>query len=242
MKKIFFAGIMLVLLSFAFISKTNRTISGTIKDEKGSAIIGATIIVKGTKTGVASDVNGKFSIVIDDKIKALEVSAVGLETQKISLTHATNYTIILKANTSAFNDVVVTTALGVQRSPLITGYSTLQGKVAGVYIRGNKSIKYSSPGIAKDEKDENTEDDSWRYNGDFNTEGYDHIVENPFLKTNDNPLSTFSIDVDAASYANVRRFINEGELPPAGAVRIEELINYFSIIIIRNRKLMNRLV
>jgi Ca-activated chloride channel family protein len=62
----------------------------------------------------------------------------------------------------------------------------------------------------------------------FNTESYDHIVENPFLKTNDNPLSTFSIDVDAASYANVRRFINQQQLPPAGAVRIEELINYFT--------------
>jgi len=58
-------------------------------------------------------------------------------------------------------------------------------------------------------------DDSWRYNGDFNTEGYAHIVENPFLKTNDNPLSTFSIDVDEAAYSNIRRYINEGGLPPA---------------------------
>src|SRR6185503_17483356 len=57
--------------------------------------------------------------------------------------------------------------------------------------------------------------------------GYDNIIENRFLKVTDNPLSTFSIDVDAASYSNVRRFINQGQLPPAGAVRIEELINYF---------------
>jgi Ca-activated chloride channel family protein len=62
---------------------------------------------------------------------------------------------------------------------------------------------------------------------DFNTESYDHITENRFLKVKDNPLSTFSIDVDAASYSNVRRFLNLGQLPPAGAVRIEELINYF---------------
>jgi Ca-activated chloride channel family protein len=58
-------------------------------------------------------------------------------------------------------------------------------------------------------------------------EDYDHIVENNFLTVNQNPLSTFSIDVDEASYSNVRRFINEGRLPPAGAVRIEEMINYF---------------
>jgi Ca-activated chloride channel family protein len=61
----------------------------------------------------------------------------------------------------------------------------------------------------------------------FDTEGYDNISENRFLKVTDNPLSTFSIDVDAASYSNVRRFINQGQLPPAGAVRIEEMINYF---------------
>src|SRR5258708_7121258 len=62
----------------------------------------------------------------------------------------------------------------------------------------------------------------------FNTEAYDHIVDNPFLAAARNPLSTFSIDVDTASYSNVRRFLTEGRLPPAGAVRIEELINYFT--------------
>ncbi len=62
----------------------------------------------------------------------------------------------------------------------------------------------------------------------FNTEAYDHIVDNPFLAVARNPLSTFSIDVDTASYSNVRRFLTEGRLPPAGAVRIEELINYFT--------------
>jgi len=63
---------------------------------------------------------------------------------------------------------------------------------------------------------------------DFNTEGYNRITENPFLEVLKNPLSTFSIDVDTASYTNVRRFINNGKLPPHDAVRIEEMINYFS--------------
>ncbi len=65
-------------------------------------------------------------------------------------------------------------------------------------------------------------------NGEFNTAAYDHILENPFLDTASNPLSTFSIDVDTASYSNVRRFINEGSLPPKDAVRLEEMINYFT--------------
>ena len=63
---------------------------------------------------------------------------------------------------------------------------------------------------------------------DSNTETYDGIEENRFHDAKDTPLSTFSIDVDTASYSNVRRFLQNEELPPAGAVRIEELINYFS--------------
>jgi len=60
-----------------------------------------------------------------------------------------------------------------------------------------------------------------------NTEAYDRITDNAFLAVRDNPLSTFSIDVDTASYANVRRFLDSGSLPPKDSVRIEELINYF---------------
>ena len=63
---------------------------------------------------------------------------------------------------------------------------------------------------------------------EHNTETYDHITENRFHRPKDQPLSTFSIDVDTASYANVRRMLNQGVKPPLGAVRIEELVNYFS--------------
>jgi Ca-activated chloride channel family protein len=59
------------------------------------------------------------------------------------------------------------------------------------------------------------------------TESYARRIDSAFRTTAESPLSTFSIDVDTASYANVRRFLNEGQLPPADAVRIEELINYF---------------
>ncbi|MEA5623287.1 vWA domain-containing protein [Nostoc sp. UHCC 0251] len=62
----------------------------------------------------------------------------------------------------------------------------------------------------------------------FNTENYNRIEDNPFHRVGNEPLSTFSIDVDTASYSNVRRFITQGELPPKDAVRIEELINYFT--------------
>ncbi len=62
----------------------------------------------------------------------------------------------------------------------------------------------------------------------WNREAYDRIIENAFKSPKDHALSTFSIDVDTASYANMRRYINNGSLPPQDAVRIEELVNYFT--------------
>ncbi len=58
-------------------------------------------------------------------------------------------------------------------------------------------------------------------------DAYRAYTENPFLRVQDQPKSTFSVDVDTASYSNVRRFLNEGRLPPGAAVRVEELLNYF---------------
>lgn len=64
--------------------------------------------------------------------------------------------------------------------------------------------------------------------GEYNREEYNFIAENGFLRATNNPLSTFSIDVDGAAYSNVRRFLRDGRRPPVDAVRVEELINYFS--------------
>src|SRR5690606_15837850 len=58
---------------------------------------------------------------------------------------------------------------------------------------------------------------------------YNDFQENPFVSVADAPVSTFSIDADGGSYANVRRFISEGQLPPTEAIRTEELINYFPL-------------
>ena len=61
----------------------------------------------------------------------------------------------------------------------------------------------------------------------FNTEAYERVNDNQWFDVAHKPLSTFSADVDTASYSNVRRFLNQGQAPPPDAVRIEELINYF---------------
>ncbi|MEM5767131.1 MAG: VWA domain-containing protein [Bacillota bacterium] len=67
-----------------------------------------------------------------------------------------------------------------------------------------------------------------RWTGDFNTEEYGHKYDNTYQEAAKIPLSTFSLDVDTAAYSNVRRFLNTGKLPPADAVRTEEMINYFT--------------
>ena len=102
--------------------------------------------------------------------------------------------------------------------------------------------KFSPPRVVRDEeskiemvtqegvKDEGLAPAPELKKPEFNTEDYDNIVENKFLAATQNPLSTFSIDVDEAAYSNVRRYLVGGSLPPAGAVRIEEMINYFDYV------------
>lgn len=114
--------------------------------------------------------------------------------------------------------------------------------IACTHETGSKSYDYTTTTDSNQEavapppvaiQDQHTEPvlkpDSEKKNIDdkFNTEEYDVIIENKFLAATQNPLSTFSIDVDEAAYSNIRRYLQNGSLPPAGAVRIEEMINYF---------------
>jgi len=99
----------------------------------------------------------------------------------------------------------------------------MQAENAKEYARSEKKSGMMNYPSAVVSKDEISDDTSARHN----TEEYDVIRENGFKGVKDNPLSTFSIDVDTASYSNVRRFINGNQLPPKDAVRIEEMVNYF---------------
>ncbi|MDB5222334.1 MAG: hypothetical protein JWN83_1001 [Chitinophagaceae bacterium] len=199
MKKIILLLIPVFIIAIMAFSYFNKhTVSGIITDENNNPVAMAGITVKGTQTGTISDKNGAYSIEVNDK-DVLLITKVGYKSQEVTTNNRTVINVKLAADATPLQDVTVT-ALSTKRSEKSLGYlSELKGKSAGVYMN---------------EKD-------------FNTEDYDHINENGFHKVTDDPLSTFSIDVDAASYSNVRRFLNGGQLPPAGAVRTEELINYF---------------
>jgi Ca-activated chloride channel homolog len=113
---------------------------------------------------------------------------------------------------------------GATANMMITPQETTDGTATVPTV---ETSKFTPPKIVKDQEVGDALADVKLEEKPFNTEDYDRIVENRFLAATQNPLSTFSIDVDEAAYSNVRRYINNGSIPPAGAVRIEEMINYF---------------
>lgn len=206
-----------VLILLAFRPVKSHTVTGKVTDETGAALAGVSVHVKGTSTGVSSDVNGSFRITAPGSNSTLVFSAAGYVTAEIKINGRTSISITLKAASQTMQEVVVVGMAQKQRKAVTGSVSTLYG--------APPSSAYYQP-VYDQIQQYRTDKDGIKE--DFNREGYDKITENRFLKVTDNPLSTFSIDVDAASYSNIRRFLNQGQLPPAGAVRIEEMVNYFT--------------
>lgn len=226
MKYVFAATALCSMLLLSFIIDASRIITGKVTDENGNPIVAATVILKGTSTATVTNANGEYSIVVNKEKAVIVISYIGYESKEIKLGNALQYNVALQPSQSPLSEVVVI-GYGTSTDDYTSYYApsaktkTLTGRLAGVQVQQNKyNGYYYSPNY--------NDSINGFYNTPNNTEGYDKITENPFLRVKENPLSTFSIDVDAASYSNIRRFINNGQLPPADAVRIEEMINYFS--------------
>ena len=217
MKRILVMIVPVVLILLAFRPVKSHTVTGKVIDETGAALAGVSVHVKGTSTGVSSDVNGSFRITAPGSNSTLVFSAAGYVTAEVKINGRSSITITLKAASQAMQEVVVVGLANKQRKAMTGSVTTLYG--------APPSSAYYQP-IYDQIQQYRTDKDGIRE--EFEREGYDKITENRFLKVSDNPLSTFSIDVDAASYSNIRRFLNQGQLPPAGAVRIEEMVNYFT--------------
>lgn len=228
---LFLSAICFVLLSF--LPPQTRTIKGTVLDEKKQPVAGASVIIKGTQTGTITDTAGHFQITVNSEKATLVISYVGYETKEFKIAGKDEIIARLKVMSSSLEEVVVT-GYGTERKQDMVGSvvqvapSNYSPSPARGYLVGRASgvMVTNQPGYKSGNRYDKRIGDT--INAGYNREGYDKIEENPFMKTTDNPLSTFSIDVDAASYSNVRRFLNDGQLPPAGAIRIEEMINYFT--------------
>jgi Ca-activated chloride channel family protein len=202
------------LVTFVIVTAQSSvgTIRGTVKDTSGAVMPGVHISVS-DRTAITNE-KGEF-IVVGLKPGYYEVIAqlAGFTTTRVVVEITADHiaTLLMTMRIGGVEETVTVTgqtpAVDVQvvRAGRSQTFAAVEGgvagSVAGQVIGGERH---------------------------FNTEAYDRINDNQWNATARKPLSTFSIDVDTASYSNVRRFLNQGQPPPKDAVRIEELVNYFS--------------
>jgi len=197
-----------IFVSILLNTVSAQQITGTVTFfENGKPLENVKIVLKNTNIKTFTDKSGHYSIVIDSIHNILIFSNEKMKTKEINVQGRTIINVSLKAKNSKkitefYEEADISTNEYIKISP------------AGMPVsRATGLTGYGIPDMVYK---------------DFNTESYSTIHENGFKKVSMNPLSTFSVDVDAASYSNIRRFINMGQLPPIDAVRIEEMINYFS--------------
>ena len=184
------------------------TVQGTVLDATaGFGVAGAQVFVAGTTIGTLTDAEGAYSLSgVPAGEQVVTVRLIGYREASRTVTVAAGETVTL-------DFTVEQTALRLGET-IVTGVPEAAAAPPFTVLRGPSSLSASVSRASR----------AHRFH---NTESYARIVENDFRGVGESPLSTFSIDVDRASYANVRRFIQAGERPPVDAVRIEELINYF---------------
>jgi Ca-activated chloride channel family protein len=222
-----------------------------VTDAEGP-LLGVTVLLKGTTHGTLTDATGHYTLPGVPTAKAqLVFSYVGYFTREVAApAPGQPLNVVLRQDHKQLSEVVSTTKSAtkqgkgvvskVRPAPAVNG--ALQGRVAGVTInqasgRAKKGYLrapslapdlsslsgegYASPVVAYDRETLPARPEVGA--GDT----YAKVQENVFHPVAKDPLSTFSLDVDNASYTNVRRFLNEGQLPPRDAVRVEEMLNYF---------------
>ncbi len=178
------------------------TIEGTVREAGlgGGPLAGAIVTVQGTTLRTLTDRAGRYQIGnVPAGIARVAVTYVGFAPSVREVQ--------VRSGQSVTADFVLSTLTAVRQEREL-------GKVAVAdRLLGSMTSIAASP--------------SMYHRADFNTEEYKYQADNGWQSSARQPLSTFSIDVDAGSYSNVRRFIRDGKLPPKDAVRVEEMINYF---------------
>lgn len=233
------------LIFYSSNSFTQTSLSGTVTEEAtGSTIPFADVVLYNNDvlvTGVQTDFDGNY------RFDGIDPGTYDVEARFLA------YETVRKSNVvvPGGQNIVVDFALGeagvMMDEIVITEYKvpliSLDMTSSGTVVTANKIRSMPSKNIAaiagktaglkkvkrwfgKNQQSHNQQI-LIKQQPNCNTESYAHFEENTFKQVSDNPLSTFSIDVDGASYSNVRRLINNGQTIDPGAVRIEEMINYF---------------
>jgi len=203
--------------------KTGR-ITGHVRDKTGAPLVQAQVFVAGTALNALTDKAGVYNL------PAVPEGSVQLRAIIIGYKSAQATVVVRGGRTTVHDFVLEPTNVQLDELTVVTGAAAAASAAATpptqrVHPRSDRKIeKDVAKAMANPAPSE-----PWRWQREpGNTEAYARIEDNRFLAAASNPLSTFSIDVDAASYSNVRRFLSQGMLPPMDAVRLEELVNYFS--------------
>lgn len=206
MKKYIFILLALAMMAFVHPLTSSFTVSGTVTSaDDGSALPGVNVLIKGTNTGTISDLNGKYELEVTTGRETLVFTSIGFATEEVKIKQRQEINVKLNTDIQSLSEVVVTGYGRTRRAKMSHNVSMAEAVYApSFYAPQDEAIPQ------------------------HNTENYATIHENDFLEVKHNALSTFSIDVDAASYSNIRRFIDQGQMPPKDAVRIEEMVNYFT--------------
>jgi Ca-activated chloride channel family protein len=188
-------------------------ITGHVRDSAGAPIANAQVSVVGTSLRTATDSSGAYVFEsVPAGTYALRAQFIGYTPAVVTGVHVLDRrTAAVELRLQASATTLSAIAVNGVADAVAQGYGRMEARTRAGYAA-------PSPGASE----------PWRVQrqpGD--REQYDKIDENPFLAVSAHPLSTFSVDVDRASYSNVRRFIMQGQRPPKDAVRIEELVNYF---------------
>lgn len=200
----------------------SKTISGKVTDQaNGKAIPGVLVTAKGTKISTKTNQAGNYSITVSPKNNVLVFSIAGYATREIKIEKTAVLNIKLKRSSRALHQIAVRKEEVKFSEPKVVANQEV--------LSAPDLSSYEGSGMAMEEKQLGFSDEiSYAAEPEnFNTEAYEAIHENGFREAAKTPLSTFSIDVDNASYSNIRRFLYAGQNPPKDAVRIEEMINYF---------------
>ena len=194
-----------------------RTIKGKVTGaDDGLPLPQVAVFLKGTQKGTSTDINGAYSLQIPATGGVLVFRYLGFVTQEVKIGKKQVIDVALQPDVTALGEVVVTGIASRRSSRKVRSQvSPLREMEDSDVIRLNRRM--SKQMVYFNE-----------YRPVRSNESYARIEENGFKSPWKNPYSTFSIDVDAASYSNVRRFINNGQLPPKDAVKLEEMINYFN--------------
>lgn len=234
MKRIYIATILFLLaLANNSFGQIAGTLAGTVTSEEGKPIRGATVRVLGISParGAVTRENGEFIIaglradVYDIRITMVGYEAYLKKSVRISVDVTTTINIKLLAAETHGDTIVVSSSSsseGMQRSARTNiQYSITLGSADETGVQALSSgfgADYGDvlSGLVQSEPQA------------FNRDGHAAISENKFHEARDERFSTFGIDVDAASYTIMRRYLSMNQLPPADAVRTEEMINYFS--------------